>query len=153
MRFPRSRGINRFRRGTESARWIVIQALWSSRYSFPRSSAIFASSASITGMSSRMGYTRRHERHFNPDSSGRSSTRDLHTGQTRMSRAYFGMSKLLSLNAIWDRMREYALYQTPSTPSNLPPPFNSWHSLSRFPPFHGGQSSNVTAAKARAQSA
>jgi hypothetical protein len=47
-------------------------------------------------------------------------------------------------------MCEYALYQTPSTASNSPPPFSSWHFLSRFPPFHCRQSSHVAAAKARA---
>jgi len=45
-------------------------------------------------------------------------------------------------------MREYALYQTPSATSNSPPAFSSWYFVSRFPPFHGGQSSHVTAAKA-----
>src|ERR1035437_2229930 len=48
-------------------------------------SSIFASSTSITGMSSRIGYTRWHWTHFKPLWSGLSSTVALHSGHTRIS--------------------------------------------------------------------
>src|ERR1700744_4872547 len=44
-----------------------------------------ASSTSMTGISSRMGYTRLHSTHLRPFSSCLSSTGALHTGQTRIS--------------------------------------------------------------------
>src|SRR6266568_1881841 len=46
----------------------------------------------MTGISSRTGYTRRQVTHFKPDPSLSSSTRVLQIGQTRMSRAYFGIA-------------------------------------------------------------
>jgi hypothetical protein len=96
MRFPRRRGTMRFKRGTEPAMLVGIRARWIFSYSFERSSAIVASSGSITGMSSRTGYTRRQDPHFRPDPSRSSSTRVLQTGQTRMSRAYFGIKIVVS---------------------------------------------------------
>src|SRR6185436_4675056 len=50
-----------------------------------RYSSIRASSISITGMSSRIGYTRWHWTHFNPLPSGFSSTVALQSGHTRIS--------------------------------------------------------------------
>ena len=48
-------------------------------------SSIRASSTSITGISSRIGYTRLHSTHFRPFSSCFSSTGALQSGQTRIS--------------------------------------------------------------------
>src|SRR5271169_238283 len=82
------------------------------------SPAILASSGSITGISSRTGYTRRQETHFNPEPSLKSSTRVLQTGQTKMSRAYFGIARPLSVRNSSIQLRELALYQTPSHSGN-----------------------------------
>ena len=57
-------------------------------------SSITASSTSITGMSSRIGYTRLHCVHFSPLPSGFNSTFTLQTGQASISRS-------LSLTGIW----------------------------------------------------
>ena len=57
-------------------------------------SSITASSTSITGISSRMGYTRLHWLHFSPLPSGFNSTFTLQTGQASISRS-------LSLTGIW----------------------------------------------------
>src|SRR5262249_51162484 len=48
-------------------------------------SSTLASSTSMTGISSRMGYTRWHSTHFKPLPSGFNSTVALSTGQTRIS--------------------------------------------------------------------
>src|SRR5271154_4046902 len=51
--------------------------------------SIRASSTSITGISSRTGYTRRQVAHFNPCSSGVGATGVLQIGQTRISSSAF----------------------------------------------------------------
>ena len=51
------------------------------------SDSMRASSTSITGMSSRTGYTRRHVEHFRPFWSPVSFTEVLHRGQTKISRS------------------------------------------------------------------
>jgi hypothetical protein len=90
-------------------------------YSFEGSPSILASSGSITGISSRTGYTRRQFPHFSPDPSLSNSTRVLHTGQTRMSRAYFGIKFIVSAE-IQNRFEcVQALYQTASIVGNSPP--------------------------------
>src|ERR1035437_7130869 len=52
-------------------------------------SSIFASSTSIAGISSRIGYTRWHWTHFRPLLSGFRSRSALHRGQTRISSKCF----------------------------------------------------------------
>src|SRR5260370_11855023 len=60
----------------------------------------------------------RKKTHFRPDPSLSSSTRVLQTGQTRMSRAYFGSSIRFYLQDSCIRWRKLALYQTPLRRSN-----------------------------------
>jgi hypothetical protein len=67
------------KRKMENEKWGVQPALTSS-------SSITASSINMTGISSRIGYTRRQLTHFNPPPSGFNSTFDLQAGHRSISR-------------------------------------------------------------------
>src|ERR1700692_4658394 len=98
MRLPRMRGMRRFKRGMDSAKLTGIEA----GGRLPRrcfySAAILASSGSITGISSRTGYTRLQVWHFKPELPGVKFTGVLHTGQTKISSSSWEIAMSFSLN-------------------------------------------------------
>jgi hypothetical protein len=82
-------------------------------------SSILASSGSITGMSSRTGYTLRQVSHFNPELSGVNFTGVLQIGHAKISSNLFEISMQHSIPNFNSLIAgERSLYQTPSNTSN-----------------------------------
>src|SRR5580704_1722701 len=124
MRFPRNFGISFFNRGRYSAILVGIRSLFRLPYlitslPFYFASSIFASSGSITGISSRTGYTLRQVSHLNPVLSAVNFTGVLQIGQAKISSNFFEISMQLSIpdfNPL--TASERSLYQSGSNTSN-----------------------------------